>query len=83
MSQHIFLLEFETVDGTTLLQRLDHITSILESTLPVKDGPPRKVLYLLLANNNRIQVVGETRDSIIKRMRDAQGLPVIIQERPE
>lgn len=80
MANHIYMLEFRTADGMTLLQRLDDISTILESTVPVKGGQPKRVLYLLLANNNRVQVVGETRDSIIKRMRDSQGMPVVVQE---
>lgn len=77
----VHILEFKTREGLIALQRADHISTILESTIPVKGGHTRTVMYLLLQNGNKIEVVGESRDSIFARLRECVGTVVLV-ERP-
>lgn len=75
----IHFLEFRTREGQMALQRVDHISTILETTLTPKGGESRTIMYLLLQNMNRIEVVGETRDSIMHRLMSCTGsMPVVV-----
>lgn len=73
MASPIHMLEFLLVDGSTLYQRVDQLGSIIETT---KDG--RKIIHLLLANNNRVQVIGETKESINRRITIATSAAVVV-----
>lgn len=75
---YVHMLEFRTREGLIALQRADHISTILESTIPVKAGHTRTVMYLLLQNGNKVEVVGETRDSIFARLRECVGTVVLV-----
>lgn len=87
MALMLHFMEFKTREGLMCLQRADQISTILESTLPAKgDQPAQTILYLLLDNKNRIEVVGETRDSILRKFYSVTGtLPLVIlrHEPPE
>jgi hypothetical protein len=77
---HIQMIEFITREGLTCLQRADDISTILETTHTPRGGAKQTVMYLLLRNNNRIEVVGETRESIFQKLQSASGtLPTVIQ----
>lgn len=77
----IHFMEFRAADGTTILQRADDISTIIESVTTPKSGPAKVVIHLLLRNNNRVQVVGETRDSIRRRI-VSQGHMVVVEGDP-
>lgn len=78
-------LEFKTREGLMCLQNADDISTVLESTIGNgKDKPFQTILYLLLRNNNRIEVMGETRESLMDRLYQSSGQrPVIILKLPE
>jgi hypothetical protein len=83
---HINFIEFRTRDGMMALQRADQISTILETVVAPKGKQPITVLYLLLQNNNRIEIVGETRASLFDRLYACGGtMPVVIHkiEEPE
>lgn len=77
----IHFMEFTAVDGTSILQRSDDISTIIETVHAPKGGVARTVIHLLLRNNNRIQVSGETRESIIRGL-IAQGNAVVVEKPP-
>lgn len=78
---HINLIEFRTRDGMMALQRADHISTILETVVTPKGKPSLTVFYLLLQNNNRIEIIGETRESIFERLYACIGtMPVVIHK---
>lgn len=86
MSTFITFIEFSAADGSLILQRADQISTIMEGTVPAKGSgkPPRPVLHLLLANNNRVQVLNETRESIMNKLLAANGtLPIVIVRQPD
>lgn len=79
----VHFIEFKTREGMVALQRADLISTVLESTMPVKGGHTKTVIYLLLQNGNKIEVVGETRDGLFKRIRDYVGTVVIVPLEPD
>ena len=85
----LHFLEFRTREGMMCLQRADEISTVLESTIGNgKDKPKQTILYLLLRNNNRIEVVGETRESLFQKFYSINGtLPNVVhrvvEEEPE
>lgn len=79
----VHMIEFKTREGLLALQRVDHISTILESTIPVKAGHTRTVMYLLLQNGNKVEVVGETRESLFTRIRECVGAVVILPMKTE
>lgn len=83
MTAYMNWIEFRARDGSLILQRAEDISTVMEAVLPpVKGGPPRTELYLLLANNNRVAVVGEDRHSVLTKLREATGtiIHVIAEE---
>lgn len=75
----IHYIEFKTAEGV-LLQRVDRIDSILETHGTGKNRG-RGSFLLLLANGVRVEILGETRESLRTRMRD-QGSPVVFVALP-
>ena len=77
----IHFMEFRSVDGTAILQRADEISTVIESVIRPRVGDPVTTIHLLLRNNNRVQVAGETRESLIRRL-VAQGNIIVIEGDP-
>lgn len=67
--------------GLTILQSPDDISTILyewrKGQGPRLAGP---AIYLLLNNNNRVEVVGETVESLLAKLSTAQGMPTIVYD---
>ena len=83
MSAYMNWIEFTGRDGSKITQRAEDICTIIETEVPVKaaeGGGKRKETYLLLANNNRISVVGVTRGEIFERIRQSTGTIISIIE---
>lgn len=78
----IHYASFRTREGLTALQNVEDISTILESVHKPKGQEPITVFYLLLRNNNRLEVVGETRQSLKDKL-CATGLQVIFHEHAE
>lgn len=80
MSAYMNWIEFTGRDGSKITQRAEDISTIIECEVPVKGSPGQKQpeTYLLLANNNRVAVVGVTRDEIFDRIRQATGTIISI-----
>lgn len=73
-------IEFKGRDGMMVLVRDDEIGIILESELKSKGKDPVTVLYLMLRNNSRVEVVGETRESVMQKLLSCTGInPVILR----
>lgn len=77
MTGPVHFMELRTREGI-LLQRLDHVSTILENVVPGRgNGPANTVFHLLLANNVKIEVIGETRESLKARMHGA-GMQIVV-----
>lgn len=69
MSTFIHMLVLKTREGT-LVQRADAISTILE----VKGGS----IILVLANNMKVELTGETMISLLQKLHECGGLPVLL-----
>ena len=72
-------IEFKGRDGMMVLVRDDEIGIILEGKLTTKGKQDVPVLYLMLRNNTRIEVINETRNSVMQKIMSCTGIaPVIL-----
>lgn len=78
MSNFIHMLAFNTRDGK-VVQRADHISTIWETT--GKGGAP--TVFLMLANNVKLELIGETLTSVMHRLHQCGGLPVVFHREEE
>lgn len=67
-------IEFRARDGSLIAQRAEDISTVIETEVPQKSGPPRVETYLLLANNNKVSVINESRESILAKIRHSTGV---------
>lgn len=72
MSNFIHMLVLRSRDGT-LIQRADAISSILE--VPGKNG---STIFLILANNVKVEIVGETLNTLLIKLSECGGLPLLL-----
>lgn len=84
-SNVLHYVRFRGDDGMTILQRPDEISTLMAGERRARgDRPAAKVVYLLLKNNNRVEVVGETIASVIQKLEIATGISAVITgELPE
>lgn len=78
-------VRFLGADGLTVLQRPEDIVTIMAGERKAtQHKPAAKVVYLLLANNNRVEVLGETETSVLRKLQEALSLSAVITgELPE
>lgn len=72
-------IEFRTREGLMALINAEELGTILEST--TLDGRGRTaapIMYVSLRNNNRIEVVNETRESMLQKIESCTGIQPII-----
>lgn len=82
MASHIHFIEFQTREGLMLLVRADEIASMLETVHAPKGKEPLTLIYLVLRNNNRMEIVGETRESVFHKLLECNGtVPVVVHMR--
>lgn len=74
----VHFIEFETVEGGMMLVRSDAIDSMLETTTAPKGGEPQTRFHIVLRNNNRIEAVDETRETIKDKLMACSGSTAII-----
>jgi hypothetical protein len=78
-------IRFRGDDGMTILQRADEISTIMAGQRkPTNNRPAAKVVWLVLKNNNRVEVLGETVSTVLEKLHVALGFPPIVTgELPE
>lgn len=78
-------VQFRGDDGLTILQRADEISTIMAGQRKATNTrPAAKVVWLLLKNNNRVEVLGETVKSVLFKLEEALGfLPIVTGTLPE
>lgn len=74
MSNFIHMLVLRSRDGT-LIQRADAISSILEVR-----GKNSSTIFLILANNVKVEVLGETLNSLLVKLSECGGLPLLLHK---
>lgn len=69
-------IRFRGDDGLTILQRADEISTIMAGARKATNTrPAAKVVWLVLKNNNRVEVLGETVKSVLAKLEEAVGFP--------
>lgn len=73
-------LIFQGEHGTTVLQKAEDISTVISAWKPARAGQPGyAACYLLLKNNNRVEVMGESVTTIFDKLEAANGFrPVIV-----
>jgi hypothetical protein len=75
----IHYVAFKTREGMTAYQAADDISTILEAHHKPKGQEPFTTYFLLLRNNNRIEVVDETLETLTAKLGSAAGTQVFFQ----
>ena len=78
----IHYLEFIGQDGTPFYQRADDISTFLVHTVRHKGKPTTTLIHLLLRNNLRLPVRGETLNSLREKLVSATGQQVVFHDLP-
>lgn len=81
MSAYANWIEFRARDGSVILQRAEDISTILEAEVAAKGQAPKRETYLLLRNNNRVGIDGETAATILQKLRSCTGTVMSVIER--
>lgn len=82
MTSTVSFALFRGEDGRAILQRTQDISTVISARKPGQRGkPPCDACYLLLNNNNRVEVVGETVTSVFTKLEAGYGYrPAIVNE---
>lgn len=70
--------------GLTILLPVDEIGPVLyEYRKATNHKAAGHAIYVMLPNNNRIEVIGETVESLLKKVGEAQGWDLIVYDGPD